>query len=785
VAGRKITVEFLGDSKDLENAIDSVDGKSSKLSGVLGKVGKAAAAGLAIGGAAAIAGGKHFFDLAATVEQMGQKADTVFGSQIGKVDKWAAANAHAMGLTRTQATGLAANFGDLLIPMGFTRKEAAKMSTDVVGLSGALSQWSGGTKSAAEVSEILSAAMLGETDGLKSLGISIGAADIEARLLAEGQGKLTGAARQQAEAQAIQALIMEKSTDAQKAFADGGSPLLSAQAQLKAKFGELQEMIATKLIPVFTQMADWFMTKGLPAIETFGGAMSDKLGPVLVVVGQKLMSVASFANANLIPALTGMAEWVGKNQDILLPLAAALGGAAAAISVMAGVVKVIALVTKAWAAVQTAMNVVLAANPIGIVIVALAALAAGLFVAWKKSETFRAIVLGSWDAIKSGTLTAFDAVKGAVVKAFDFIKNVFLNFTGPGLIIKHWDTIKSATTTAWNAIKAGVSAAIGAVVGAIQGLASIPGKVAGFFDQARESAVQKMQALVSFMAGIPGKILSGLGNLGTLLYNAGSAVIQGLIDGIMAKVAVLREKLESVTKLIPDWKGPLDKDKILLKPAGEALIEGLISGIEKKKTKLQTVLEKITEHIKKQQDKLASLLDKRQSIVDSFKGFASSVFGTDTATEDSPASAQKLVDFSGAQRGKAETLSADVKALIAKGMSKDMINQLIASGQSGMDQIHLLASATDEQIAAVNANNAATQAALTAAGLAAADAVMGEQIAQAERDVKLADDIRDKLAALLEKQDKNTVVQLILDGKVLHASLMKLKKAKNSKLELD
>ena len=100
-------------------------------------------------------------------------------------------------------------------------------------------------------------------------------------------------------------------------------------------------------------------------------------------------------------------------------------------------------------------------------------------------------------------------------------------------------------------------------------------------------------------------------------------------------------------------------------------------------------------------------------------------------------------------------------------------------------QIHALASATDEQIRAVNANNAATQAALEAAGLKAADAVVGEQIKQAERDVRLADTIRDKLAELMEKQDKNTVIEIKLSGRTLRASLLQLKRETGQKLELD
>ena len=193
--GRQITIEFLGNAKDLQGAVGDVEQSTSGLSGKLKKFGAVAATGLVAAGAGAAVAGKYFFDTGARLEQMGQKAETVFGGSLGSVEKWADKTAHAMGLTTREATGFAANFGDLLIPMGFTRDQAAKMSTDVVGLSGALSQWSGGTKSAAEVTDILSAAMLGETDGLKSLGISIGAADIEARLAAKGQAELTGAAR--------------------------------------------------------------------------------------------------------------------------------------------------------------------------------------------------------------------------------------------------------------------------------------------------------------------------------------------------------------------------------------------------------------------------------------------------------------------------------------------------------------------------------------------------------------------------------------------------------------
>ncbi len=70
---------------------------------------------------------------------------------------------------------------------------------------------------------------------------------------------------------------------------------------------------------------------------------------------------------------------------------------------------------KIWVPIQTALNVVLSANPIGIVVLALAGLVAGLIFAYKKSETFRNIVNGVWGAVKKTVSTAWnDWIKPAL-----------------------------------------------------------------------------------------------------------------------------------------------------------------------------------------------------------------------------------------------------------------------------------------------------------------------------------------------------------------------------------
>lgn len=227
--------------------------------GLAGSMGKLGAAGAAAGVVALPLLGKGLLDTAVRMEALGTKSRVVFGSELGTVEQWARKTANQMGLTSREATGLAAGIADLLVPIGFSRKAASAMSTDLIGLSGALAQWSGGQYNAADVAGILQGALLGETDALQSLGIAISATDVEAALLAKGQDKLTGNARKQAEAQAITAMVFAKSTDAQKAYASGQNKLGTASARVSAKLRDVRDQLAARAAP--------YLLRGLQSFE--------------------------------------------------------------------------------------------------------------------------------------------------------------------------------------------------------------------------------------------------------------------------------------------------------------------------------------------------------------------------------------------------------------------------------------------------------------------------------------------------------------------------------------
>jgi len=257
--------------------------------------------------------GKQLFNTGAQMEAMAKKARTVFGEALPQVTAEAEKNARAMGLTNAQYVAAAANIQDLLVPMGFQRKEAADISTQLVNLSGALSEWTGGQRTATEVSEILNKALLGEREELKSLGISISEADVKAQLAAKGLDKLTGAALEQAKAAATLELILNKSRDAQAQFADESDSAVRRQAELSAKISEIVEKLSTLLLPVFESL----VSIASSVVDVFGGITAgiegviDPAGAATKAFDEQAKKVSDL-ETDIVPLLDRYDELAGK-----------------------------------------------------------------------------------------------------------------------------------------------------------------------------------------------------------------------------------------------------------------------------------------------------------------------------------------------------------------------------------------------------------------------------------------------------------------------------------------
>jgi hypothetical protein len=141
----------------------------------------------------------------------------------------------------------------------------------------------------------------------------------------------------------------------------------------------------------------------------------------------------------LLPALTSLtsvfqkiAPFIQEHADFLGKAVIVVGALTGAVMLLGAGIKAYETITKAMTIAQTALNFVMEMNPIGLVVIAIAALVAGLVIAYQHSEKFRDIVNGAFTMVKDVVGDVFEWFKTSIHdleiifdKAGDFIAKVF------------------------------------------------------------------------------------------------------------------------------------------------------------------------------------------------------------------------------------------------------------------------------------------------------------------------------------------------------------------------
>ncbi|KKN47434.1 hypothetical protein LCGC14_0662740, partial [marine sediment metagenome] len=208
---------------------------------------------------------------------------------------------------------------------------------------------------------------------------------------------------------------------------------------LKNKALVALEPALTKFIDLIGEAANWLGDNLPGAIETVGkavktlnetyltplakaiGAVWDAIGPVvdiLILLVKKLSKVKVVMKALGAVALTLVATLVAIKVATMAHVVAMKAHAAAmkAAKIAQALWKV---ATKAAAVAQWLLNAALSANPIGIVVIAIAALVAGLVYFFTQTEIGQKIITKAWDIIKS----AFQSALNGLIALIGFLKD--------------------------------------------------------------------------------------------------------------------------------------------------------------------------------------------------------------------------------------------------------------------------------------------------------------------------------------------------------------------------
>lgn len=216
------------------------------------------------------------------------------------------------------------------------------------------------------------------------------------------------------------------------------------------KMVESGKLLADDFLPRFANELNKTFSGGVnEAVNSASANFTDfnnQIFDLSNTVGKELLpTVTAFLQGFLIPAI----DWIGRHINVLGFLATAIGAATLAFKAHAFITGLGITLTGGLTGAMAALNAVFWANPIGIVVAALAALVAGVIYAWNRFEGFRGALTGAWEAIKEtgkiiwewlitpyeilgdilqGVFTLdFDKINAGIEKASAFMQNTLLN----------------------------------------------------------------------------------------------------------------------------------------------------------------------------------------------------------------------------------------------------------------------------------------------------------------------------------------------------------------------
>jgi TP901 family phage tail tape measure protein len=342
----------------------------------------------------------------------------------------------------------------------------------------------------------------------------------------------------------------------------------------------------------------------------------------------------------------------------------------------------------------------------------------------------------------------------------------------------------------------------------LRGLSALPGKVAGFikdlgatiylkgldaFERLGGSVGDAQAKVVGKIGGLIKGMLKPFAGAGKWLWDSGVAIIQGLINGINAKVGELMSKVSGIGGSI---KSAFKKAMGIFSPSkvfrgyGNNLMDGLMQGIADREMSVQTAMSRISTLIQNAGNKISNLMSTKSGFMRTFT--SDSIFGTDLTrptladgTRGPRGDIGTLIAAQKAQAHQAHRLNRDVKQATKMGLSKALIRQLQSQGTSGAAALHAIASGSEAEVKRLNRLNKQTSESLKSAGMRAGNYVRGGSVSAdirvAQKQEHVLELLEHHLKDLAKSEKKGQTIIVEIDSEAVIRAIHRRNKRKGVK----
>lgn len=301
-----------------------MDGLSTKTS-KLGALATGAVAGLAAGGVLAavnlVTSGINAMtdavgasiDKASDFSEAQSKVGVVFGDSAASIEAFAKTADRSLGLSSTAALGFAGTFGNLFTNLELGQPAAAEMSQKLIQLGGDLASFN--NIPTTDALDKLRAGLAGESEPLRTLGVFLTEAKVQAEAMALGLVSVGGELTEAAKVQARYSLILKETSLAQGDFARTANGKANQDRINAARMENAWTRVGQVLMPLANTVMPMVADAMVAIVEGIGsvisgigawvdqnqglmgvlGALADIIGTVLVATFQTLAVTAEAA----------------------------------------------------------------------------------------------------------------------------------------------------------------------------------------------------------------------------------------------------------------------------------------------------------------------------------------------------------------------------------------------------------------------------------------------------------------------------------------------------------
>ena len=337
---------------------------------------------------------------------------------------------------------------------------------------------------------------------------------------------------------------------------EGLNGFQSFEEQAKNSTGGIATSITVAKTQIVKGVAD--IIKGLN--DGLAQANLPSISEIISMVGKKAKEVLDVIASNLPSAINFIKNTYNTIKPILPIIEALAVGILAIVTAYTAYQKIVSIVT----AVQTALNFVMTMNPIGLIVLAIVGLIAVLVTLWKKSETFRNIVLGIFNAIKTG----FEALINGIKIAINFVVNIFTSIIN--FIKENWQGLLLLLI---NPFAGAFKLLYDNCDGFREFINNFINAIINFFKKLPTNIKNIAMAVVDTIKSLPGKMIS-------IGFDIARGIGNGITSGISWIKNKIREFVGNVTKFIKKMFKIGSPSKLMADEVGQWLPKGIAVGID-------------------------------------------------------------------------------------------------------------------------------------------------------------------------------------------------------------